>query len=119
MAINPNNGEVFIATDGGLISYRGTATTADETHSNVYAFPNPVKPGYDGYIAINGLVRDANVKITDIYGNIVYNAISTGGQLVWNGKNFNGNRVATGVYLVFSTNTDGEETMVTKILFVN
>lgn len=119
MAINPNNGEVFIATDGGLISYRGTATIADETHSNVYAFPNPVKPGYDGYIAINGLVRDANVKITDIYGNIVYNAISTGGQLVWNGKNFNGNRVATGVYLVFSTNTDGEETMVTKILFVN
>ncbi len=119
IAINPENGEVFIATDAGLLSYRGTATEAGEVHSNVYAYPNPVKPGYDGYIAIKGLVRDANVKITDIYGNIVYNAVSTGGQLVWNGKNFDGKRVATGVYLVFSTNSDGEETMVTKILFVN
>jgi len=119
IAINPDNGEVFIATDAGLISYRGTAIEANESHSNVYAYPNPVQPGYDGYIAIKGLVRDANVKITDIYGNIVYNAISTGGQMVWNGKNFDGKRVATGVYLVFSTNADGEETIVTKILFVN
>lgn len=119
ITINPDNGEVFIATDAGLISYKGTATQANETFTAVYAYPNPVQPGYDGYIAIKGLVRDANVKITDIYGNIVYNSISTGGQLVWNGKNFDGKRVATGVYLVFSTNIDGEETIVTKILFIN
>ena len=87
--------------------------------SEVYAYPNPVRPDYNGLIAIKGLVRDANVKITDIAGNLVYHTIANGGQAIWNGRNFSGTKVNTGVYLVFCTNEDGEETMVTKIMFVN
>lgn len=120
IAINGQNGEVFFATDRGLVSYRGFATAATNRHSNdVYAYPNPVRPGYEGYIAVKGLVRNANVKITDINGNLVWETIAEGGQAIWNGRDLFGRKPATGVYLVFSTNDDGEETMVTKIMFMN
>jgi ligand-binding sensor domain-containing protein len=119
IAIDPNTGEVFFGTAMGVISYKGTATKGEDTFQDVYAYPNPVRPEYNGIIAIKGLVRNANVKITDIAGNLINNSIANGGQAIWNGKNFNGERAKTGVYLVFCTNSDGTETMVTKILFIN
>ncbi len=119
IAIMKETGEVFFATDKGLVSFRGMATAGQTTHTDVYAYPNPVRPGYNGYIAVKGLITNARVKITDINGNLVYETIAEGGQAVWKGQDLFGNRPSTGVYLVFSTNDDGSETMVTKILFVN
>ncbi len=120
ITINEKNGEVFFATDRGLASYRAFATEAGPRHSaDVYAYPNPVRRGYEGYIAVKGLVRNANVKITDISGNLVWETVAEGGQAIWNGQDLHGRRPSTGVYLVFSTNDDGEETMVTKIMFMN
>lgn len=118
IAVNDNSGEVFFATDFGMVSYRGKATAGGQEHGKVYAFPNPVKPGYTGPIAIKGLVQDANVKITDIAGNIVFEITAEGGQAVWDGKNFSGKSVRSGVYLIFSTNEDGSETHITKLLIV-
>ena len=74
---------------------------------------------HTGTIAISGLVRDANIKITDVSGNLVYSTVANGGTAVWNGNLFSGQRAATGVYLVFCTNADGSQTQVTKILFIN
>ncbi len=113
------NGELFIGTERGILSFRGTATTASEKHTQVYAFPNPVRADFDGVISIRGLVRDADVKITDVNGNLVYQTVAHGGQATWNGISLRGERARTGVYLVFSANNDGTETMVTKIMFVN
>lgn len=113
------DGEVFIGTDKGVISFRSTATPANDTFGDVYAFPNPVKPDYEGYIAVKGLVSNAQVRITDVNGVAVYSTRAEGGQAVWDGKNFDGRKVRTGVYLVFASNDDGTERVVTKILFVN
>ena len=113
------SGELFIGTDVGICSFRTDATTGTETFGHVYAFPNPVEHDYTGTIAISGLVRDANVKITDVSGNLVYSTVANGGTAVWNGNLFSGQRAATGVYLVFCTNADGSQTQVTKILFIN
>ncbi|MBW6479536.1 MAG: hypothetical protein K0B37_08920 [Bacteroidales bacterium] len=118
ISIDPKTGEVFFATDQGLVSYRAFATEGQSQHADVYAFPNPVRPGYAGYIAVKGLVTNARVKITDINGNLVYDTFAEGGQLVWNGRDLFGNRPSSGVYLVFSTDPEGNETMVTKILFL-
>ena len=114
-----DNGEIFFATDQGIISYRDEATKGTTTNSNVYAFPNPVKPDYQGTIAISGVVDMAEIKIADVGGNIVYSTRAKGGQAIWNAKDFNGKRVATGVYIVFITNEDGTETTVTKIMVLN
>lgn len=119
ISIDANSGEVFIATSLGLMSYRGEAIEGNEYFKNVYAFPNPVKPEYDGPITIKGLMENTIVKITDISGNLVTEMISLGGQAVWDGKTLHGNRAKTGIYLVFLTEETGEETAVTKILFIN
>jgi hypothetical protein len=118
LAINGETGEVFIGTAKGLISYKSDATEGPTDDGKVYAYPNPVRPGYNGPIAVKGLERDAVVKITDITGTLIYETRSEGGQAIWNGYNFDGRRASTGVYMVFISNDDGTEAMVTKILFV-
>lgn len=116
--INGRTGEVFMATDKGLISYRAEAVDGGETHNDVYVYPNPVRPGYTGAIAITGLVENANVKIADISGNLVFETQAQGGQAVWDGKTFGGREVSSGVYLVFSTNRTGSETFISKIMII-
>lgn len=119
IAVNSETGEVFFGTEKGIISYRSDATEGKEDFEDVYAFPNPVKSGYDGPIAIKGLVRNANVKITDVSGALVFETTALGGQAIWNAKDFNGNRVSTGVYLAFISNADGSKNFITKILVGN
>jgi len=119
ITINPSSGEVFIGTEKGLISYRSDATNGVTTQSTTRVFPNPVRATYNGVIAISGLVAGANMKIADIDGNLVFEDFAKGGQASWNGKNKNGDRVSTGVYVVFSTDINGIEKIVSKILFIH
>lgn len=123
LSFNGQTGEMFIITPDGLQSFKTPTTEGRRVHSsNVYAYPNPVRPDYQGDIAIKGLVRDANVKITDISGKLIFETTALGGQAIWNGRDYNGNKAATGVYLVFSANDNisfGTESLVTKILIVN
>lgn len=117
IAIDPLTGDVYIGTELGLMSWRGTATDGSETNDNLSVFPNPVASGYNGPIAIRGLVENADVRITDISGQLVYRAKATGGQAVWNGMDYTGHRPQTGVYLIFVTNTDGTQTHTGKMIF--
>ncbi|MGB0916860.1 MAG: two-component regulator propeller domain-containing protein [Flavobacteriales bacterium] len=121
IGIDHLSGEVFIGTDKGIVSYKGTATwgTPEFEKERVYAYPNPVEPDYEGPIAIKGLVRDADVKITDAAGNIVFATTAEGGQAIWSGNKITGGRAKSGVYLVFASNDDGKETFVTKVLLIN
>ena len=116
--MNDVTGEVFFATEKGLISLRSGSTLGSRDFSEVLVFPNPVKPHYDGPITIKGLITDAVVKITDISGNLIYETVALGGQAVWDGKSFDGQKAHTGVYLVFCSNQDGTISHVTKLLFV-
>ena len=118
ITINHNNGEVFIGTSKGLLSYRSDATKGEAIQSNTHIFPNPVRETYFGPIAINGLVTNANVKITDVDGNLIFEDYAKGGQAIWSGKNKNNERVSSGIYLVFSVDENGDEKMVSKILFI-
>jgi hypothetical protein len=119
ISIDQKTGEVFFGTDKGIISYKGTATAGDSDYTEVVVYPNPVTKDYNGYIAIKGLVDKADVKITDITGTLIYQTVAEGGQAVWNGKNYSGERAKSGVYLVFCSNSDGSKTLVTKIMIVN
>jgi hypothetical protein len=81
-------------------------------------FPNPVRESYTGPVSITGLVRDCEVKITDVSGNLVYRTTSLGGQAIWTGNDMSGNRVATGVYMVFASDREGLYKCNTKVLVV-
>jgi ligand-binding sensor domain-containing protein len=115
-------GDMWIGSDRGLQVYRTKTTTARRIHSsNVISFPNPVPPDYTGPIGIKGLANDVNVKITDINGKLVFETNSFGGQALWDGRDFRGEKVSTGVYLVFSSTTnifDDPDSFVSKIMIV-
>ncbi len=116
--VNDITGEVWIGTSKGVITVRETATLGDDNLKKIYAFPNPVRPEYNGLLTITGLARNTKVKITDVSGNLVYETTSTGGQATWDLKNYRGQRAATGVYLAFCSTEDGEKAEVVKILIV-
>jgi hypothetical protein len=112
------SGEVFFGTAKGIISYRSNSVPPKPTLDEVVVFPNPVRENYIGSIAIRGLVENSRVNITDVSGTLVYSTRGEGGQALWDGRNFNGEKVQTGVYLVFVANADGSKTAVSKIMFV-
>lgn len=117
--IDHRSGEVYFATEIGLISYRADATIADNDFSNVSVFPNPVRPEYGGPITIQGLGYESDVRITDVSGNLIYQTTSNGGTVTWDGKRLTGERVQSGVYLVWSASISGKGKSVAKILFIN
>lgn len=119
IGIDNSTGIVYFSTEKGLVSYKGDAIKGKDDYSGIYVYPNPVRETYTGLITITGLVSKSNVKITDIAGNLVYEIDTEGGQVVWDGNNFDGKRVSTGVYLIFCSNEDATKTGITKLLFIN
>jgi hypothetical protein len=118
IAVDGKTGEVFFATAKGICSFRSTATEATETQSGVLVFPNPVPPGYNGAIAIRGVASNAIVKITELNGRLVYQTRALGSQAIWNGKDYKGNIISTGIYLVLISDENHQEKQVTKIVFI-
>jgi hypothetical protein len=120
IAVNDKTGEVFFATEKGIASYLGDAIAGGETCTGAFVYPNPVKHEYTGPIAIKGLVDDAYVKITDVSGLLVYQGKANGGQMIWNGNDYNGRRAASGIYTVYSSTPEGKGgKCVGKIAFIN
>ena len=120
IAINEQSGEVFFGTNKGLCSYMSDATITNEEMSkdNVWAYPNPVRPEYNGLITITGLSYNADVKICTSNGVLVNEGRSTGGSYIWNGCDKDGKRVASGVYMVQTAKSDGSKGTVCKIAIV-
>ena len=112
------SGELFIATEQGLLGFKSTAITASQTFSTLSVYPNPVRENYYGNIAVTGMMFNSEVKITDANGLLVNTIQSNGGQAVWNGKNFNSEDVQSGVYYFFATSEDGYRKAKGKVLVV-
>ncbi len=121
IACDPHSNSVYFGTEFGLVEYSSTAAPASDDYSDVYAYPNPVRPDYTGWITVTGLMENSLVKITDAAGNVFFQGRSEGGMVTWDGCNNSGQRVKTGVYYVFaSQNESGQSSgAVTKILVVN
>ncbi len=119
MDINNATGELFVATDLGVASYRADVSETAPDYDNVIAFPNPVRPEYTGSITVQGLMENSLVKITDVAGNLFSEGYSNGGTYTWDGRTATGERVKTGVYLVYASQSGGKSGVVTKIMIVN
>jgi hypothetical protein len=118
MAQNPLTGEVFIATDRGVVSHKTQSTRGAEEAGALTAFPNPVRPDYTDDIAIRGFVSDSDVRITDVAGNLVKHLKSIGGTAIWDGCNMNREKVKSGVYLIFGSAREGEQNATGKVLII-
>jgi ligand-binding sensor domain-containing protein len=118
ITIDGKTGEVFFATSKGICSFRSTATEGKEKNENLLVFPNPVPPGYSGTIAIRGVANNAIVKITELNGRLVYQTRALGGQAVWNGKDYRGKKIESGIYLVLISDDGRKENASAKIVFI-
>lgn len=121
LEIDQSTGELFIVTDKGLVSYRTDATEGKDNYDEVVVFPNPKRPDFDGPITIQGIKFDSDVKITDAAGRLVYQTTSNGGTATWNGRSINGEKVTTGIYLIWTAPNDPDVKgrKVGKVLVVN
>lgn len=119
IAVDGTTGDVFIATEKGIQSFRTFVVNGFESYTNVHAFPNPVRPGYGNNVYISGLVDETVLKVTDVAGSVVWETKSQGGQVEWNLRTNNGARVSSGVYMIYCATADGEQKAVTKLLVVN
>ncbi|MEO1450387.1 MAG: transcriptional regulator, partial [Bacteroidota bacterium] len=114
VAIDQSTGEVFIATDKGLISYQGDATLGDRDCNDVLVYPNPVRPDYEGTITIRGAARGSAVKITTVSGMLVRELESQGSTATWDGLDTFGNPVRSGIYLALIADRNGEKACIGK-----
>lgn len=114
-----STGEIFVGTDRGITSYRSDANDAKENFEKIKVYPNPVSPSYDGLITIEGLTSNAEVKITDATGKLIYQTKANGGKATWNGLRHDGTKPNSGVLIVFAVNSDGSETAMGKFIYMH
>lgn len=118
ISVDNTTGKVYFATQKGVVSYSSDAVDVGDSFGDVYSYPNPVRPGFSGEVTIKGLPRDADVRIVDVVGNLIYKTKAAGGVAKWDTKNMKGKAVASGVYLVLMTNSDATESKQTKIAII-
>lgn len=121
LAFNESTGEMYIGTDRGLCSYTSHFVDNSDgmTKDNVWAYPNPVRPGYTGPITITGIENGATIKIVTSSGSLANEGTAENGQYKWYGLDRNGQRVASGVYMVEVATSEGDKGVVCKIAVVN
>jgi hypothetical protein len=119
LAYEPQSAKIYMGTPNGLVAFQGNAYAPSDNLEEVEVYPNPIRPGYTGLLTIRGLQADCVLKITDIVGNAVFETTATGGSVQWDLRSFAGNRVRSGVYLIFVTTNDGLESAVEKVMIIN
>jgi hypothetical protein len=117
--INEMTGEVFFATRDGIVSFRGNATKSETICDNIRVFPNPVLPGYEGLVTINGVPENSIVKVVDMTGKLFLETRANGNSAVWDIRNYSNQKLQGGMYMILSSSQDGETTCNTKIAILD
>ncbi len=116
--VDNSTGEVYFATELGLISFQGDATAPESNCEGLMVFPNPVRPDYQGPITIRGMGSETTVRITTVSGLLVKEIQADGGTAIWDGTDVYGNRVRSGVYLALSSDDNGEQGCIGKFVML-
>ena len=111
-AFNEETGEVWIGTTNGLSRFQTPFTAPKENLNQLTGFPNPfILDGFSDHFTITNLAANTSVNIYSISGIKVktfkLDDVQGKGQIVWDGKDDDGNFVASGIYVYLAfTNND-------------
>jgi hypothetical protein len=117
IAIDENNGIVYVGTDDGLTSFETPFIKPLESFDKLFVFPNPFYLNdRENLLTIDGLIRDSEIKILSISGTLVTQFFSPGGRTAyWDGKDDEGEFVNTGVYLIVAFDQEGNSVVTGKV----
>lgn len=118
ISINQETGEVFIATDLGLISYMDVPRSGTAEMKDLKVYPNPFSYKKNSRIIIEGLGGESEIKITGVDGTVVNSLASSAGRAEWNGLDYNGNELGTGVYFIIAIGKDDSGKGIGKVVIV-
>jgi len=103
IAIDGRCGTVYFGTANGLASLTTTAVEPKLSFDALTLSPNPYRLPCAVPLTIDGLVENSKIKIMTIDGRVVRELPTPGGRIgFWDGKDEQGNDVASGIYLVIA-----------------
>lgn len=110
IAIDEQTGEVYIATDIGMVGYVAESVRGEESMKALTVYPNPYRYSeHDAQpVYIEGLKDDSTVHILSVDGRLVRRFDTRGGRVSWDGRDSNGDRLPTGIYTVVGTHESGD-----------
>ena len=118
IAVNDISGEVFIATDLGLMSFQDVPKAPVLKMKDLKVFPNPFSYEKHDQIIIEGLSEETTIRILGVDGTVVKEIETFGGRVSWDGLDYNGNKLGTGVYFVISLQSGSNEKGIGKVVII-
>ena len=120
LAIDEKSGIVYAAVEGGLTAFYTTALAPVSTFSSIETMPSPFVIGKNAsLLTIDGLIKDSDLKILTISGNLVREFSSPGGKVAfWDGRNDSGNFVNSGIYLIIAYDKEGNSVATGKVAII-
>jgi streptogramin lyase len=117
--IDHKTGTVYMATENGLSALTTSAVTPALSYSDITISPNPFYIPGSNTLTIDGLVRSSSIKILTMSGRVVKEFTCPCGRIgFWDGKDEEGNYVATGIYLVVAYADNGNTTATAKLAVI-
>ena len=110
-AFDPETGDVFIATTNGLSVVRTPFTAPQADFSLLKGYPNPLILNSDGgEFIIKNLMERSGVTIFNEMGRLIRSyapGTIPGSQVIWDGRDQNGEIVPSGIYIYVAYTEDG------------
>ena len=115
IAIDKNSGLVNIGTSFGLTTLTTPSIKPNQNYDKLFVYPNPFILNGNSQLSIDGLMSNSMVKILSISGDVVRELTTPGGRIgFWDGKNDDGNFVASGIYMVVAFDEEAQNVATTK-----
>ena len=110
IAIDPGTGTVYFGTTGGLASLSTPAVAPKAQFDKISVYPNPYFVPNGTQLTVDGLVANSSIKVLTIDGRLVREIKTPGGRIgFWDGRDEQGNVVASGVYIIAGFTQDGSQ----------
>ncbi|TAL67904.1 MAG: hypothetical protein EPN82_12530 [Bacteroidetes bacterium] len=118
IVIDGETGLAYFGTKKGLCTAR-TLSVKPLQDYNINCYPQPYNPAKDGYLTIDGLAPDSEIKILTIDGGLVKSLSVTGRKTIWDGTDNSGNYVSSGIYMIIASSATTDGASVGKIAVIS
>ena len=114
-----NTGLVYIGTNFGVSTLTTSSIKPNQNYDKLFVYPNPFKLDDNSELSIDGLMSNTTIKVLTVSGELIREFITPGGRIgFWDGKDENGNFVASGIYIIVAYDEEAENVATTKVAVI-